>query len=156
MATKTVIFKGTCQWFRPNYIDREFEDADNGRGGNYSIHVMLDEDSIKLWNGIAPRAKLKDGNNGRNLATFRRYEFANFGKGPEPLGPPVYTGFEDGTLIGNGSTVSVSVDVYGTSFKGKPLTALRLVGAHVDNLIIYEKAKANDAPFDVDNTPPVH
>lgn len=149
MGTKTVTFKGKTQWFRPGYIDREYEDTDNGRGGNYAIDVFLDEASVKLFHAIGPRAKLKDG----NLARFRRYEYANFGKGPESLGPPKYSGFEEGVSIGNGSDVSVVVEYYTTTFKGKSLIAMRLVSVHVDNVIEY--IKPSDTPFD-DNTPPVH
>lgn len=150
MATKTVTFRGKCEWAKPwpKMIDREYEDPDNGRGGNWSVNVFLDDASVKLWNAIGPRAKLKDG----NRATFRRYEYANFGKGPEALGSPVVTGVEEGTAIGNGSDVSVTVDVYDTKFKGKPLVALRWVAIHVENLVVYEKP--SDTPFDT--TPPVH
>jgi hypothetical protein len=149
--TTTVSFTGKTMWFRPGFIDREFEDPDNGRGGNYSIQMELDEASVRLFNGLNPKAKLKNG----NVAKFSRYEYANFGNGPEPLGPPVYTGFDEGVAVGNGSDVTVRVDAYPYTFKGRPGTALRLVSVHVDNLVEYIRPTV-DNPEAHDNAPPVH
>lgn len=149
MATKTIRLKGKTKYFRPYYIDREYEDPDNGRGGNYSIQIELDDESVQTFNTLGAKAKLKDG----NVAKFSRYEYANYGKGPEALGPPKYSGFDESQLIGNGSDATVTIDVYPYTFKNKSSFAIRLVAVHIDNLIEYQRPVGTDAD---DNTPPVH
>jgi hypothetical protein len=154
MATKYVQFKGKSHFFKniwADRIDREFEDPANGKGGNWNAQVKLDDDSVKLFNAIGTRSKLKDG----NRAMFRRYEFQTFdkAKGPEALGPVKVTGVDEGTLIGNDSDVTVTVEVYDYTFKNKPGKGLRLVEINVDNLIPYEKPVG---PTAEDNLPPVH
>lgn len=149
--SQTVTFKGKSFYAKPwpNQIDREYEDPDSIRGGNWCVRVTLDEDSVKLFNAIGPKAKLKDG-----VAAFRRYEYVDYGQGEgvQPLGPPSVTGVSEGTLIGNGSDLSVQVEVYPYTFKNRPGVALRLVSVHVDNLVEYVR------PVGVtenDSTPPV-
>jgi hypothetical protein len=125
-------------------IDREYEHET--KGGNWSLGIKLDDASVKVFNALGSRAKLKDG-----VLKLRRYEYADFGKGPEKLDPPTVTGVDEGTAIGNDSEISVVVDVYNTSYKNKPVVGMRLVSMNVVKLIPYEKPAAPAAEGD---TPP--
>lgn len=164
--TQIVTFKGKALYAQPweNQIDREYEDPDSGRGGNWSIKLIVDDENLRLFNALGAKAKTKrvdelkktDGleeviNN--KYLTLRRYEYANYGKGWEALGPVKVTGVAEGTAIGNLSDLTVAVEAYPFTFKGKPGIGLRLVSVHVDNLVEYKKPEAATAD---DNTPPVH
>jgi len=116
-------------------IDREYEH--DVKGGNWCVRVVLDDASVKVFNALGSRAKLKDG-----ALALRRYEYADFGKGPEALGAPVVTGVDKGTLIGNGSDIATEVEVYTYEYKGKPGVGLRLVSIDVETLVPYEKPAA--------------
>jgi hypothetical protein len=133
MATKRITLSGTTEWCKPwaFQIDREFEDPDNNRGGNYSMTLVLDEPSIRLFSALGAKAKLKDG----SKLTLRRYERSPMGD----LGPVEVSGVEEGTHIGNGSTATVDVDVYDYTFKGRPGKALRWVSVDVSELVVYVK-----------------
>jgi len=137
MATKHVTLKGKAEWCKPwpGQIDREFEDPENGKGGNWSTIVILDDDSLKVFNALSAKTKLKDG----NKLTLRRYErHPSLGE----LGPVKVTGVDEGIAIGNGSDVSVDVECYDYTFKGRPGRALRWVSLNVDKLVEYVKPDA--------------
>lgn len=138
MATKHITLRGKSEWCKPwdFQIDREFEEADDGRGGNYATTIVLDDDSVKLFNALGAKAKLKDG----NKLTLRRYErHPVLGE----LGPVEVEGVDEGTLIGNGSDISVGADVYDYTFKSRPSKALRLVSIIVDKLVEYQKPETS-------------
>lgn len=152
-----VTFTGKALWSQvwPAQIDREFEDPSNGRGGSWSIKLIVDDDNLKKFNALGAKAKPKRIDDLKNTAgledyldskflTLRRYEYANYGKGPEPLGSPLVTGVAEGESIGNLSDVTVTVDAYPYEFKGKPSVAMRLVSVHVDNLIEYTRPVATE------------
>lgn len=156
MASRTLKLTGKAHYARPwlGQIDREYEDPDNGRGGNWKVGLSLDEPSLKLFNALGAKAKVQDAKDGTpNVLNLRRYEYANYGKGPEALGPPKVTGVEEGTAIGNDSTLTATIEAYPYTFKNRPGVAIRLLSVHVDNHVEYIKS---DVPFDADNTPPVH
>lgn len=167
MATKTVTFKGKALWCQPwvGQIDRAYEDPDNGRGGKWSMKLIVDKENLLAFLDLGAKAKPKridelkktDGLEDyldNKFLSFNRNEFVNYGKGPEELGPPKVTGVEEGALIGNLSDVTVTAEAYDYEFKGKTGVAIRWVSLHVDNLIEYKKP--SEVPFDTDNTPPVH
>lgn len=137
MATKRITLKGKAEWCKPwpFQIDREFEDNSKGpdpKGGNFSTVIALDDDSLKLFNALGARAKLKDG----NKLTLRRYErHPRLGE----LGPVLVSGVEPGALIGNDSDITVEVDVYDYTYNGRDSRGLRWVSVNVDNLVVYEK-----------------
>jgi hypothetical protein len=137
MATTNITLTGKSLYARPwkNQIDREYEH--DTKGGNWSTKIILDDASKKLFNALGSRAKLKDG-----ALTVRRYEFADFGKGPEELGPPVVTGVDEGTLIGNDSDISVDLEVYTFEYKGKPGVGIRWVSMEVQKLVPYSKPES--------------
>jgi len=133
MATRHVILTGTVNWCRPwpNQIDREYEDIENGKGGNWSTEFIPDEDSVKVYNALGCKAKLRDGK-----IRLRRYErHPALGE----LGPVEVKGVDEGTAIGNGSKVAVGIDVYDYTFKGKDSRAVRWVGLDVLELVEYKK-----------------
>lgn len=138
MATKHITLKGKSEWCKPwdFQIDREFEEDGDGRGGNYSTIIILDDESVAEFNALGAKAKLKDG----NKLTLRRYErHPVLGE----LGLVEVVGVENGTLIGNGSDISVLAEVYDYTFKNRPGRALRWSAVEVTNLVEYEKPEAS-------------
>lgn len=134
MATKRIVLKGKSEWTKvwAHQLDTEF--AEENRGGNYSTQIILDDDSQKLFAALGTRAKLKDGK-----LTLRRYErHPVLGE----LGPVIVTGVDPDTLIGNGSDITVEVDVYDYTYNGRSSRGMRLVSLTVDNLVVYEKPAA--------------
>lgn len=132
MATKYIKFTGPCEWAKvyPHQIDRAFEE---NKGGNWSIVVDLSPADQLTFNNIGAKAKLKG-----TKATFRCYEKAAYGD----VAPPTVTlpaGYDVGTPIGNGSIVTVDVEIYDYNFKGRPGKALRLKGVTVNELVEYKK-----------------
>ncbi len=141
MATKQVTLKGKVRYCKPwvGQLDTVFAVDQKGepdpRGGNWATDILLDDESEKLFKALGTKAKQKEG-----YLKLRRYErHPVLGE----LGPVKVTGVEEGTLIGNDSEVTVTVDVYdyGDRFGKK---AMRWVALHVDNLIVY--VKAEDVP----------
>jgi hypothetical protein len=136
MATKRITLKGKAEWCKvwAHQLDTEFVDNSKGpdpRGGNYSTQIILDDDSLKLFNALGARAKLKDGK-----LTLRRYErHPVLGE----LGLVSVEGVDENTPIGNGSDISVEVDVYDYTFNGRASRGMRLVSLTVDKLVEYEK-----------------
>lgn len=143
MATKRITLTGTAEWCKPypHQIDRAFEDNTEGpdpKGGNSSMVLILDEASTRLYNALGARAKIRDGK-----LTLRRYErHPRLGE----LGPVVVSGVEDGTLIGNGSRVSVDVDVYDYEYNGRSSKGVRWVSVTVDELVEFTRETSKPAP----------
>lgn len=138
MATKRITLRGKAMYCRPwpFQIDRAFEDNSKGpdpRGGNVATDIILDDDSLKLFNAFGARAKLKDG----NTLKLRRYErHPVLGE----LGPVVVRGVDNETLIGNGSDITVEADLYDYTYNGRSSRGLRWVSLTVDELVPYEPA----------------
>lgn len=146
MATKQITFTGKAEWCKPwdFQLDTEYVDNSDGpdpRGGNFAMNLILDDDGVAQFKAMGVKAKLKEGPDGKlNKATFRRYErHPVLGE----LGPVVVTGVDDGTLIGNGSDVTVGIDVYDFSFNGRSSRGIRWVSVDVDNLVVYVKAETS-------------
>lgn len=140
MATKRIVLRGKADFCKPwpFQIDRAFEDNTKGpdpKGGNSATGLILDEESLRLFNALGAKAKLDNGK-----LTLRRYErHPTLGE----LGPVSVRGVDEGTLIGNGSDISCEVDVYDFTYNGRSSRALRWVSLTVDNLIPYEKPAAS-------------
>lgn len=166
MATKYVSFTGPVRWAKvwENRVDRKF--ATDKAGGNYSVIQTLDSDQVKLYNGLGLKNaaasemdvqidKMKKAAKGKESTlevgdiNLRRNE-----KHPKlgNLGPPVVTGVEAGTPIGNGSICKTTVEVYPYNFEGQPGTAARLVSIEVLDLIEFVKPDVTVNP----DLPPVH
>lgn len=136
MATRRITMKGKAEWCKPypHQIDRAFEDNSNGpdpRGGCNSMVLIPDEESLLVFKALGTRAKLNDGK-----LTLRRYErHPVLGE----LGPVVVRGVDYETPIGNGSDVTVEVDVYDYTYNGRASRGLRWVSVTVDNLVVFER-----------------
>lgn len=143
MATKHVTLTGKAEWCKPwdFQLDTAFVDNTKGpdpRGGNFATVVILDDASVAAFTTLGTKAKLKDG----NKLTVRRYErHPVLGE----LGPVEVSGVEQGVLIGNGSDITIDVDVYDYTYLGRPSRGVRWVGVHVDALVVYE-APATSKP----------
>lgn len=145
MATKRVEFKGKAQWFKPWELDTAFVEDDDPRGGNYAVNVILDDDGVAQFKALNAKAKLhevlKDDGDFRK-AVFRRYErHPVLGE----LGPVEVYGVPENVLVGNDSDITVAVDVYDYTYKGRPGKSIRLVGVTVDNIVEY-KPEATSKP----------
>lgn len=164
MATNNYTFTGVARWVKvwPSQVDRKFQTPD--RGGNWSLILTLDDQSAKLWNSLNLRGlateedvqidQLKKKKKGKvsdlkvNDVTLRRYErHATLGN----LGSPAVLGCETGTLIGNGSVLEASVDVYDYTYEGESGFAARLVAVTVLDLIEFVRT-----PVVNEEGPPVH
>lgn len=168
MATQYIEFTGKALWAQvwPEQIDMGY--PDEKRGGNYSVKLIVDDDTLKLFNALGSKAKAKrisdivddleqkgkkiDGIEpylANRLLTFRRYERLSSGS---PLGPVEVVGVDPGTSIGNYSDVTVTTEVYTTEYQNKPVVGIRMVSVRVNELVKYVKPE----PIASDNTPPVH
>lgn len=134
MGTSTYEFTGECRWAKLDKADDKYN--------KYSIEVKLDEAAVKLYDKAGCMGR--PSKDGAGYYTFRRDPNGKVWKGKDqvPAGKPLVI-FPDGTpchdLIGNGSKVTVKVDVYDydNSFgKGK---GTRLEAVCINELIKYEK-----------------
>lgn len=130
MATKTYYFSGTTTYCRPKHLDEKYD--------NYQVNVHLDEESWKRFDESGIQIKKKANSEFGDFVTFKRPAKKIFGnklqtfEAPDVLdtkGAPVTD------LIGNGSKITVKVDVYDT-MKGK---GHRLISVRVDDLVKYER-----------------
>lgn len=113
MATKSYRFHGESNWAKIHKPDTKF-------GVFYMIDVFLDEPSIDLYKKSGIQGRIKDVD-GRQYVTFRRPEEKVIKGETIHLGKPKVTdsvGRDIDDLVGNGSSVSVTVSVYDTK-KGK-------------------------------------
>jgi hypothetical protein len=162
--TKYVDIKGKSLWAKvwPSQIDRDFEDE--FKGGNNSVSLILGDDQLKLFNALGSKAKAKrvedlkktDGLEDfldAKFVTFRRYERLRNGSVVSPL---KVIGVDPGTLIGNLSDLTCTVEVYETEFKSKPIIGMRLLQVRVDVLVPYTKTTIEVAQENAQDAPPVH
>lgn len=141
MVTRFLRFTGECKWAKvwPVQLDKAYESEKNG--GNWSVVITLNDKDFEDFKALRTRHKLDKGKD----VTFRRYERASFGA----LGAPKVEGVPEGTLIGNGSNVTVDVAVYPYTYGGRPGTGTRLERVIVNKLVEYKpevKAEATDGP----------
>lgn len=149
MATKTYLFTGKTKWAKPTKLDEKFD--------NYQMPLYMDEKSWADFKESGARTEIKkDKDTGEEFTTFkRRHKEMNWKKGEmQENGPAkVFIKNDEGEyvpfdgLIGNGSEVSVRVDVFDTR-NGK---GHRLVSVGVDKLVEYNPDKVDsnvpDMPF---------
>lgn len=129
MAQKTYYFSGKAMWAKVFQPDTKY-------GVKYTIDVVLDPASYDLFLSSGSRSKIrKDEKTGETFVKFTRDE-SGFRKGEEvKFGPPDVLSADGKTpftqLIGNGSQVTVKVEVYDSKHgKGTRLAAVR-VDEHV-------------------------
>lgn len=136
MATSTYLFTGKTKWAKVQKPDDKF-------GEQWQLPLYMDEKSWKDYEKSGIRLEVKkDKETGEPFVTFRRkVKEMNWKKGAmqENSPPKVLIANEYGEyvpfdgLIGNGSAVSVKVDVFDTR-NGK---GHRLVAVGVDDLVEY-------------------
>lgn len=138
MATKHYIFKGITKWCKVRTPDEEYQ--------NYQVPLYMDEQSWADFEASGIQLKVKkDKETNEPFVTFKRKhaEYNNFKKENQINGPPkvlvlqedgTYTPLGDDVLIGNGSEVSVKVEVYDT----KAGVGHRLLSVGVSKLIEYK------------------
>lgn len=154
-ATKFYEFTGPCKYARvwEGQIDRKYETPE--KGGKWGIIVNLAPEDVKLWNSLGTRGKpqrLADPEKNRDVGDLQltRFEFNKFG----PLGAPKVIGVEEGTSIGNGSIVTVRVEVYPFTYNGVPGRGARLDTVKVNELVPYEPTPKAEGST-TDGEPPV-
>lgn len=122
MASETLYFRGIAKWAKLDKPDDRYH--------NYSINVLLDEDSLNEFDRSGIRVKGKeDADDGEIYHRFRR---------ASDFGPPAVVddvGDPFKKVIGNGSTVTVAVEVYDTKKMGK---GHRLMAVRVDKWVEYK------------------
>lgn len=143
MATATYYWSGSARWAKVyDKGDEEYQ--------NWQIEVKLDPASRQLFDESGSKLEYRKDDEGEWLKIRRPWE-KKFGDKLKKFDPPVVLD-KDGNvtdvLIGNGSDVTVKVEVYDTK-KGK---GTRLEAVRIDKLVPY-------APPDKEERvtmPPVH
>lgn len=141
MATQYLQFRGKAHYCKPYdaQIDRGFEDKEEGTYANWNTGLLLDDDTLRAYKALAlSQVKIKE----NNQVTFKRPEFKkNFKTGEiEALGAPsvrLPDGVDPGTAIGNGSDVTIHVEVYDYTYKARPGRAARWNSVTVNELVVY-------------------
>lgn len=136
MAMKTWYFSGEARWAKL----REPDDKYN----KYSIDLIMEPDVLAKFKTSGAQLKIRE-KDGTEFVTFNRPatsvikgDIVNHGP-PEILdkdGEPL----ADNILVGNGSKVTLKVEVYDT-VKGK---GSRLAAVRVDDLVKYEKPEVDE------------
>jgi len=139
MATKTYKFTGITKWAKVREPDEMYQ--------NYQVPLYLDAESRKAFDESGLRLTVKKDDDGEYATFKRKHVEMNYKKmAQEVNGPPSVAINEDGEykpfdgLIGNGSKISVWVDVYDTR-NGK---GHRLKGVGIEDLVVYNPDGASE------------
>lgn len=139
MATNQIYLSGIVKWAKVYKPDDKYH--------NYSVNLALDQDSQKEFDGSGLRLRpKKDDQDGIEYVRFRR---------GEEDGPPIVVdsqGEKLTALIGNGSKVTIRVEVYDTKSYGK---GHRLMAVRVDDLIVFERKDTDESGKPTMKLPPV-
>ncbi|SHH47865.1 hypothetical protein [Bradyrhizobium erythrophlei] len=132
----TYFFSGIAKWAsrKPGKFDK------------YTIDMYFDDESLALFKTSGIRVSPKTDNDGDTFYKLSRHIDLTKKDGTKiDLGPPKFLnpdGTEFAGNVGNGSTVTIKVDVYDTGAgKGHRWEALR-----VDELVEYNPTTAVNAP----------
>lgn len=142
MAHTTLYLTGMCEWAKVHDPDTKFNSE-----GVYTVNLYPDDKSQELFDKAGLRLKKKNGTNGQPFYSFRRVHSVLRNGEVVIYGRPAV--FKDGEQfdgkIGNGSVVTLKVEVYDTA-KG---IGHRLAAVRVDELVAYDDVlKADDTvPF---------
>lgn len=130
MATKTWKFSGEAKWAKLASPDEKYQ--------KYQVDLYLDDWADFEKSGLQLKVK-EDKETGAKFVTFRRPVVSLIKGKPTQWGAPEVVMAADGSsftgLVGNGSRLTVEVDVYDT-VKG-PGHRMRKVW--VDNLVEYKR-----------------
>lgn len=122
MASETIYLRGVAKWAKVDKPDDRFH--------NYTIDVELDEQSQNEFDKSRIRVKPKvDEEDGKTYYRFRR----SSEYGPPAVVDEVNAPFKQ--RIGNGSIVTVAVEVYDTKTMGK---GHRLMAVRVDKWVEFK------------------
>lgn len=124
---KTWYFSGTVNWAKPDVVSKF---------GKYTLDLYLDSESQKKYIDSKLRLKDRADKEGAAFITLSRAESTTSMKGVTKAWGPIPVLDKDGQpfagKIGNGSSVTVKVDVYDTTTGTK---GHRVTGLRVDNLV---------------------
>ena len=119
MATKKHNVTGTAMWAKVFDSNKELKDWQGNPhefGGLFKIDVVLDKENKAVYKSSGTSGKGKFDDDGNFIATFKRKEKERFDWAG---GPPIVVNEDgtlfEGTLIPNGSKVSVDFSVFPTS-----------------------------------------
>jgi len=143
MATQVYYWSGEAQWAKVyDEGDKEYQ--------NWQIEVALDKESRRLFDESGSRLEFRKSDDGKEYIKIRRPWEKKIGDKLRKFDPPPVLdkdGNPTDVLIGNGSLVTVKVEVYDTK-KGK---GTRLEAIRIDKLVPYA---GNNEEREV--LPPVH
>lgn len=140
MATKTYYFSGEVMYPKLVTPDTKFNEQ-----GIYCLDLFMDNDSWEKFEKSGAQLKVRD-RDGRKFITFKRPAKKLIKGDVVDLGPPDVLNNDNSpfdmskSLVGNGSKVTVKVNIYDT-MKGKGHT---LEAVRVDYLVAYER---QEQPF---------
>lgn len=130
MATKTYYFSGTVMYPKLVTPDTKFN-----KEGIYTLDLFMDDDSWEKFERSGAQLKVRD-RDGAKFVTFKRPARKMIKADIVEMGPPDVlqadnTPFDMTKLVGNGSKVTVKVNVYDTmKGKGHTLEAVRVDELH--------------------------
>lgn len=140
MATQIYYLSGKCKYAKLNVPDERY--------GDYKLDLYLDDASWPKWHESGMQGEVKQDEGGKYV-TIRRRPRQDYGGKIIEWGKPKVID-KDGNpftdFIGDGSSLTVKVQVYDTRFKGK---GKRLDTVRVDVLVPYVKKQeenSGDAP----------
>lgn len=138
-------FTGKCKWAKLDKPDEKYN--------KYAIDLYLDSETEKAFYDTGLSLRVKSDEEGKFVTFSRGIDRLLEGMEEKPKklirtgeedGKPVYEPFED--LIGNGSIVTVKVDVY--KLKSRPGNGHRLEAVAVEDLVVFKGTlPASDLPF---------
>jgi hypothetical protein len=135
MASRSFYISGICKWAKLFKPDTKFEPQ-------YSLILYPDADGWVVWKETGLGGKIKEDEDGKFVTLRRKIA------GPEwqPVLPPPEVVDAEGKpldkLVGNGSAVTVKIEVYDTR-KGP---GHRIEKVRVDKLVEYVAQSEEDAP----------
>lgn len=141
MAKEYVYLQGKAKWCRVHTPDQY---------GKWKTVLYLNNDSLNIVNGLLERGLknvLAKDEDGYNMTFSRKTQIDSVQGRPIPLPPPELLDADGktplrGIMVGNGSDITVKLDVYPCRPKGsKPFVAARLEAIKVDNLIPFTGEK---------------
>lgn len=129
-------FTGKCMWAKVSAPGDQ-------KNEKYSINLFLSSDDVKVFNKLKIRNKLRMDDEGKPYVSFSR-KFSKMIKGElVQFGEPALYDKEgvqfmnDRPSIGNGSTVTVKISVYETSYEGVAMNGHRLEAVKIVDLVEY-------------------
>lgn len=137
MATETYFFNGKCKWAKVYKPDTKYEPQ-------YNIQLYLDKENEGILKESGLGLKVKEDEDGRYVGFRRKVA------GPEwrpDMGPPKVIdagGGDFSDLIGNGSDVTLKVEVFDTPRTGGK--GHRLETVRVDKHVKYEAPREEGTP----------